>query len=649
MKLMKFELHGFKRFKNPTRIILDGKVIAIVGPNEAGKSSILASLQKMDDNGPFVISGAHPEISRNSSFKSNHYVLTATYYIEDDDRASLSSIDGAENARWYTLHKKLSGGLVFSFHPEIERNLKERKQITKLLNKVLKKVEKYESKNLEKGKETSKNIAKVISSLDERENITESEIELIRSLSGSFLSSGIAASIVELQQLAKDLDVLADNEEEDPSENAEAIISERLPQFLYFDDASRDLKPQYNLTNALQNTPVAFRNFLQLAEIDLSKLVEAVEEINIGKVDKLILKANNILETKFRQNWSQSNVAVRLSVSGEEMFILVSEDDLDFVGIAERSDGMRQYVALLSFLTAHKTKSLPILLIDEAEIHLHYDAQADLMQMFTEQDVVSKIIYTTHSIGCLPEDLGAGIRVVKQIGDQGESTVENYFWDDKRQGFSPLLAGMGATTVAFVPIRYSVICEGASEMVLLPTIFRQLTGNSQVGFQIVPGLSQLSEEGIAIIQHESPRTLFLTDGDAGGIEIQKKLAKAGIDAKRCFLLPKKPNAILLEDYIKADLYVKAINEECKRSYGDTYVIKASDLSVTNRPEAVKKWCKSHNIRIPSKVVIANRILEYLSEDPTIEIIDKKHRGDLLKLHESMIAAFNDIGKITSVI
>ena len=89
----------------------------------------------------------------------------------------------------------------------------------------------------------------------------------------------------------------------------------------------------------------------------------------------------------------------------------------------ERSDGLRQFVALVA-LAAHQPNPVPpILLIDEVETHLHYNAQADLIEVPTEQNAARQIVYTTHSAACLPQDLGLGVRVVEGLGNRTASTV----------------------------------------------------------------------------------------------------------------------------------------------------------------------------------------------------------------------------------
>ena len=44
MRLIAVELTGYRRFADPTRIDVDGPLTAIVGPNEAGKTSLLDAM-----------------------------------------------------------------------------------------------------------------------------------------------------------------------------------------------------------------------------------------------------------------------------------------------------------------------------------------------------------------------------------------------------------------------------------------------------------------------------------------------------------------------------------------------------------------------------------------------------------------------------
>ena len=114
------------------------------------------------------------------------------------------------------------------------------------------------------------------------------------------------------------------------------------------------------------------------------------------------------------------------SVRDRNLNIVIENEPTEFTNLAERSDGFRQFVALQSFTMKERAEK-PILLIDEAETHLHYDAQAALVQMLQKQQVASKVIYSTHSAGCLPEDLGNGVRLVAKTGPSS-SKIINRFW-----------------------------------------------------------------------------------------------------------------------------------------------------------------------------------------------------------------------------
>lgn len=70
--------------------------------------------------------------------------------------------------------------------------------------------------------------------------------------------------------------------------------------------------------------------------------------------------------------------------------------------------------------------------IDELERHLHYEAQADIVSMFDARTDVTHVIYSTHSIGSLPHDLGRGVRVIVPDTQAGTSAINNLSQADFR-------------------------------------------------------------------------------------------------------------------------------------------------------------------------------------------------------------------------
>ncbi len=133
-----------------------------------------------------------------------------------------------------------------------------------------------------------------------------------------------------------------------------------------------------------------------------------------------------------------------LKTEGAVLAIRIRQNGTRITQFDERSAGLKMFVALVAFLEVRGYTTPPVLLIDEAETHLHIDAQADLVNTFMTQRQAAKIIYTTHSPACLPPDLGSNIRAVVPDPDhEYRSLIRGSFWDGAA-GFSPLMLAMGA-------------------------------------------------------------------------------------------------------------------------------------------------------------------------------------------------------------
>jgi hypothetical protein len=336
----------------------------------------------------------------------------------------------------------------------------------------------------------------------------------------------------------------------------------RVPKFLLFGDDDRDLSETYHLgdENLRNYPPSPLRNLLTVAGTTIDDVWEALTGGDNATVRTLELRMNETLRTRLQPMWTQSKLTVDLALNqGGVLEVNIRElDSPDFTvtPIAERSDGLRTFLGLVCFLIAAELDTPPVLLIDEAERNLHYDAQADLIRVLTRDLRVHKVIYTTHSPGCLPMDLGTGIRVVsRNPEDPGTSILSNNFWTNEQPGFSHLLFAMGAEAAAFSAFRRAVLAEGVSEMILLPTLLRNATGGSQLDFQVAFGLSNASAPrtigSIALI------TTFLVDGDASGVEKKKQLERAGVPEGHIFQLPTNK---AIEDLVDRATYIDVVNE-----------------------------------------------------------------------------------------
>ena len=244
-----------------------------------------------------------------------------------------------------------------------------------------------------------------------------------------------------------------------------------------------------------------------------------------------------------------------MNLDVDERGLLTHVVDMDtrrFTRIEERSEGLRAFVTLAVFLGSQALEVPPILLIDEAELHLHADAQADLVGGLLRQINATQVWYTTHSPACLPSDLGTGIRLLERHGEKSE--IKSHFWTNQEPGFAPLLYAMGAGAAAFSRCRWAVLGEGASEMILLPTLIRKATGLDDLPYQVAPGLANARGHDMDV-EEVAARVIYLTDGDKPD-DYLSDLRASNVPESR---LKSLPPGTSVEDLLDRDFLISVIN------------------------------------------------------------------------------------------
>jgi hypothetical protein len=635
MRLIEVQIEGFKRFRHEVTLVVDGEVTALVGPNEAGKTSVLEALAHVNDKEPF--SGS--QRSRGSQEEDAGYIRLK-FLVEDTDTAVLRGIEGGDRVKWYTVTKRADGKVTTTIEPPVKRDTSGRGRLAKDLRRA---ATHATLQPLALNPESSFDQTALLTLADtldgaKKEEPPEemtNELTELASLLESEMPEKVPQYISKLPERARKL---SEREEmERPSTTVRNRLRTRRPQFLMFGDAERTLENSYDLTQLPDPRPAALANLAQLAELNLDELVSAVTDERLGEVEELIDAANRQLRNYFETKWEQTHLAVAFRVSATELLLFVREKTGTYWQLAERSDGLRWFVALVAYLHTRSVETTPVLLIDEAEQHLHYDGQADLVRAFERQEAVADVIYTTHSAGCLPQDLGTGVRVVER-GDENTSTIRNSLWsrDELRKGagFSSLLMQMGASTFAFAATRRAVICEGKTDVALLPTLLRQATGLDALPFQLVPGLANVANNSVVHLDMAAVRVAFLVDADQGGDGIVKKLRTAGVSHARILRLGSDHRRRTLEDLVDLRAFQEAVNRELSRADIDKRIA-VSELRTAPRYRSLEKWCAKQRpaIEPPQKMAIGQQLLKAARRGQ--RIVDPSCLKGLLTLYAQM--------------
>ena len=621
MELIGVEIRGFRRFDDSVKVRLLESVIAIVGQNEAGKTSFLEALEELNTTDAVADSDRTRRIDTKTEIK-------ARFELEERDWKNLQRIEGGEEIEQCTFSKKRGGTIDVHLDPTPNHALEFRNRVRSDMESFIES-KTFNERATEEIKSQLKNVMKVLDS--DEEHLANSDIETIKEAANNLENNDSEEyDHKSIEGIKKDLEKLAKDEEKYSTESARQLLNRHRPEFLRFDEECRNLKPTYDLKEEIPSPPKALSNLAKLAKLDLNQLRDAVTEENVGLRDDLLESANEVLKDEFSRAWVRNDVVPVLSVDGTILHILVRTPDLENrAPIDQRSDGLRWFIALLAFLN-QKDTTRPVLLVDEAESHLSYDAQAQLIEVLETQNVAQKVIYTTHSAGCLPSDLGRGIRPVVQL--EGErSDVKNGFWMDE-PGFKPIMGAMGLGPLAFSVTRNALIAEGPSETILLPTLIRQATENSELQYQVAPGASNVGGEGLPELLSETGRSVFILDGDDAGVKLKKALADEGADPNkvktyRDFV----DEPLVFEDLIDADSYTEAVNEELQTWQNPKSDLDSSDLPDVDRAEAVEQWCDGQGLDGPAKTNVCQRLAKKASQG--VRIVNSDNEQILRELHD----------------
>ncbi len=618
MDLYSLELTAYRRFLARTIVRTNGKLVAVLGPNEAGKSSLLRAIEMLGDDEP----PADEDFARGGD--QEDFRIVGNFFLSEEDAVAAGLVE----ARWLRVVKQSDGMRRYGIGPVAPvRDSTTRNLIVAGIGGL---------------RGNDRLVARLGDEVVDR--LTDAADDLGKA--GEDLSSEliekIAAALAELSVLLRPRDPAAVRglpllveefkrveEAPNPAAFARSVLKGRLPDILLFDEEARSLASAYGIAELSSAVPKALRNLCALAELDISRLIAASSQGREADVTTIEHAANEALRLRAERDWQQSGVRVSLRVANKRLLVQVVDRHHAFTTLAERSDGLRQFVALQAFATGRRAEAC-ILLIDEADQRLHYDAQADLVQMLARQRIADKVVYTTHSAGCLPEDLGNGVRLVQPLAeDEARSRVVNKFWADDGNGLSPLLFGMGAATLAFFPTRNAVLVEGPGDMLLLPSMFREALGTDALGFQFVPGLSTSADEAKLHVPAlgRDGGIFYLVDGDGGGANLRNRLLRGGVDAADVFTLDMGDGtAVEPEDFLEPTLLVDGVNALLAQRHAESVRFTVRDFASRERMAGLEVEFRRRTGARLSKVDLAYEILDLLADDPPRLVLAPRRRA-----------------------
>jgi Fe-S-cluster formation regulator IscX/YfhJ len=645
--LQSVRIAGLRRFEEPQTVVRRGRLTAVLGPNESGKSSLLRAVAALSGKAAWDVADFTDRLRPDET----HDLLEASYIIEDADVRAVET--ALESRSWtgtlpgageiFYVQRKPSGTRIRRYRRVVHRDVSSWTQLLARLGDLA--AEGAEPLNPlltdDHHRTLCTTLEEGLPSLRERSNerLTDDQfagVDEMRAAVEEYRNAGPSDATNELLVLFDE--VLEEERKPSPWLVLIETLEQRLPRVVFFGSEHRELAEFHRFDD---DPSSALENLLSAGEGQFSRLrAMAGDPDRRTELRNAEIGINRRIEALF-EAWTDRQVSIAISVDQEGIEIRGTDRGapVPSAPISQRSQGMRMFGALLAFIHAQGggDASRPVLLIDEAEQHLHYDAQAHLVRVLGQQCAAQWVLYTTHSVGCLPEDLGTSILIVEPIARE-RSRISQSFWTGG-PGVSPLMFALGATAFAFTPSRRVVIGEGAHEAILLPSLLKDARDGTDsdepLGFQVVGGLSEVRPKEVARLEEEAGTVVYLLDNDAGGRLHAKKLPNVAATAGRVlFIDDAQDGPATVEDLVNPAVLADVVGRLVQQRGGRRF--KPAKRSIPRRGRAA--WLDDEMSKRGVELS-RTRIAQALVEAETRPLVDPSRLQRVRDLHGEITALF----------
>ncbi len=378
------------------------------------------------------------------------------------------------------------------------------------------------------------------------------------------------------------------------------LLDQRVPKFLYFDDYYQ-LAGQENLDTLLKRQDAGkllpkdhpLLGLINLARMDLKGLLQAKRTV---EVTNKLEAAGNQLTKQVLKYWSQNKhlkmkFDVREARSGDPEGMTSGHNIwgqvYDEVHWATTSLGSRSkgFVWFFSFLAWYedvkREKKDIILLFDEPGLSLHGRAQADLLSYFeTELKPHHQVIYTTHSPFMVDAAHLERVRIVQDAGidatepldreNDGTKVLANVF-DGSPDSLFPLQGALGYDIHQSLFVGpNSLVVEGAADLLYLQVMSGLLEAEDRIGLSpkwtITPvgGSGKVPTFVSLLAPQKGMNVAVLMDFQKSDLEQIEAMYKKNLLAKKKILTYAhftNGTEADVEDMFSKEFYVGLVNSE----------------------------------------------------------------------------------------
>ena len=526
MKINQISISRYKSLGNEVKIRFLSNQVVFVGRNEAGKSNVLEALSRLrifEDMGGDVLPLAHANRTLNANSievaidldfsEEDVAILDGISAIPDDERSCDIIIRRDAHGLYQILGKMFSGIIkrdaeIVSLRPHIQGLIGVIQKLN-LSDSAEKRACRYGLENFEKCYVPDfKNRVAVWCINSVLPHLSD------KAARESYKST--------LDKLAVRLGALY------------AEFRKIVPKFLRFYDefelhSSYQLEEISNPRNDAVNNLVGLDRYLGAIGLRRDDVIYALTQNNQSLrkswQTKFLLKTEQVV-TEFNQSYLNGRAKVRVmpSFDGNTLSFPVVSDGLDdTVLMGERSAGLRWYLNAFFELKRAKAVRNYVLLIDEPAIHMHVNAQREVLELFNSLAIGSRyLLYTTHSPYMIDTDHMENVKAV--IKENGVADIVDIHRSCGSAGaqdsWTPVCEALGVSlryNVGPCSSKLNLICEGPSDACYVSAMldFFRVDGDSRPNIIAAMGVYNVHNI-VAILFGWGCKICALMDNDAAG-------------------------------------------------------------------------------------------------------------------------------------
>lgn len=552
VEVEKIRIYNYKSITDSGDCFFGKKFTILAGKNESGKTTILEALQSFDENHKFIKSYPVDDKDAISS-------VDVTFIVSKEDVEALlqsCDIDGnvSSNKVKITLRKNSNDNkyrLVSADGLKLLSNDDLNKRFENSISKQLKKLDGNILSEYKVVDASSPNLETVLTTLAQQEVDKVDEEK-------------IATKTIELVEKHKK--ELNQNER-----FTEKFVQTNLPYFILFSSFNDNFPDSIPLATLRDN----------IWAKDLEKIsnfrIDDVLSDDSQEVETKIERANLDFSKQFKRYWTQDDIKLKMSLHKDSLCFWIDENNTPYKP-SQRSKGQQWYLNFYVKVLARIQEDAPnIILIDEPGLYLHAKAQKDILDVLSNDEFSSQIVFSTHSPYLIEEKRLDDVRLIEKVN--GETKIIGKVWSRVKDGetLTPILTsiGMGINDSIVDRSRLNnVVVEGIEDVFYLRGL-ANICKIQNINFVCGGGSSNMGRIG-SILEGWGCNVIYLFDNDDGKKEGKAKLRDWGTQ-DNCMIVPVQDGGSTV-DLLSTNDFKK-------------YVLENDVVDVDSNSEYIKKHIK----------------------------------------------------------